>query len=391
MNDESDSNIGVPIGKSRKIGWLTDKGKVRETDEDCVLSSSFGGTFGTIHLFVVADGMGGHAKGEVASKKAISSIPSAAIWVDAFSRITTQKLLDDNNFKKSLEKGIKGANDRILEYTAEHPEASGMGTTSVCAIVRGNEVTLANVGDSRAYVVSDTKPIEQVTTDHSLVQELVDKGEITEAQARDHPSKNVITRAVGLSPSLEVDIKNIMLKNDESLLLCCDGVIAHLSDDDIQKIVLETPNPQDACRKIVDMTNDKGGSDNISLIILSKPSGLGQEVTEENKEPQEEMKAIKMQNAELQHQVQIVTHDLQEIKKDAAVMEAQQKDMLEELKDIKKDVSDHNAESSTEEKEREEMRAKKNQLKSEKDIIKQKEEREKAQSEPDFFKKGKKT
>jgi len=219
MNDESDSNIGVPIGKSRKIGWLTDIGKVRETDEDCVLSSSYGGTFGTIHLFVVADGMGGHAKGEVASKKAISSIPSAAIWVDTFSRITTQKLLDGTQFEKSLEKGIKEANDRILEYTDDHPEASGMGTTSVCAIVRGNEVTLANVGDSRAYVVSDTKPIEQVTTDHSLVQELVDKKEITEAQVRDHPSKNVITRAVGISPSLEVDTKNITLKNDESL--CC--------------------------------------------------------------------------------------------------------------------------------------------------------------------------
>ena len=259
-----------------------------------------------------------------------------------------------------------------------------MGTTIVCAIVRGNEVTLANVGDSRAYVVSDTKPIEQVTTDHSLVQELVDKGEITEAQARDHPSKNVITRAVGLSPSLEVDIKNIMLKNDESLLLCCDGVIAHLSDDDIQKIVLETPNPQDACRKIVDMTNDKGGSDNISLIILSKPSGLGKEVTEENKEPQEEMKAIKMQNAESQKQLGAVKNDLQKVKEAKEAYE-------EESKDIKKDVSDHNAESSTEEKEREEMRAKKNQLKSEKDIIKQKEEREKAQSEPDFFKKGKKT
>ncbi len=241
------------------------------------------------------------------------------------------KLLDGTQFEKSLEKGIKEANDRILEYTDDHPEASGMGTTSVCAIVRGNEVTLANVGDSRAYVVSDTKPIEQVTTDHSLVQELVDKKEITEAQVRDHPSKNVITRAVGISPSLEVDTKNITLKNDESLLLCCDGVTAHLSDDDIQKIVRNTPNPQDACRKIVDMTNDKGGSDNISLIILSKPSGLGKEVTEENKEPQEEMKAIKMQNAELQEQLGAVKNDLQKVKEAKEAYE-------EESKDIKKDV-----------------------------------------------------
>ena len=391
MNDESDSNIGVPIGKSRKIGWLTDIGKVRETDEDCVLSSSYGGTFGTIHLFVVADGMGGHAKGEVASKKAISSIPSAAIWVDTFSRITTQKLLDGTQFEKSLEKGIKEANDRILEYTDDHPEASGMGTTSVCAIVRGNEVTLANVGDSRAYVVSDTKPIEQVTTDHSLVQELVDKKEITEAQVRDHPSKNVITRAVGISPSLEVDTKNITLKNDESLLLCCDGVTAHLSDDDIQKIVRNTPNPQDACRKIVDMTNDEGGSDNISLIILSKPSGLGKEVNEENKESQEvndnenttwRMKAINMKRDELQCQVENISDDLQKKEKMLQSVKQQVQEYLEDIKNLQNEKAIL---------EKDKMKAEKNQLKLEKDIIKQKEERGKAQSEPDFFKKRKKT
>ena len=150
-----------------------------------------------------------------------------------------------------------------------------MGTTSVCAIVddRGI-VTIANVGDSRAYVISDKSGIRQETKDHSLVQELLDKNEINEEEARNHPNKNVITKAVGLSSSLEPDIKTVQLKNDESLLLCCDGVNAHLSDDDIKKIVQETPDPQHACKKIVDMANDRGGSDNISLIILSKPLDL---------------------------------------------------------------------------------------------------------------------
>ena len=272
MSQESDSNIDFPIGKPRKIGWLTDIGKVRETDEDCVSVSSFGGTFGTIHLLVVADGMGGHAKGEVASKIALSRI-----FTNSFSKIAVSELFNrDTPFASVLKQGIKKANDDILEHTAKNPESSGMGTTAVCAIVIGNKVTLANVGDSRAYVVS-ANDITQVTTDHSLVQEMVDRDEITKAQASDHPSKNVITRGVGISPSLEVDTKMVHLKNDESLLLCCDGVIAHLSDEDIQKIVQDTPDPQDACKKIVDLTNERGGSDNISLIILSKSSHLKDE------------------------------------------------------------------------------------------------------------------
>ena len=390
MNDESNSNIDVPKWWSRKLGSLTDKGKVRETDEDCVLALSFGGAFGTIHLLVVADGMGGHAKGEVASKKALERI-----WIDSFSKIAVPELFSETPFTKILEKGIKKANEEILEYTTKNPEASGMGTTSVCAIVYGNEVTLANVGDSRAYVVSDTKPIHQATKDHSLVQDLVDKKEITEAEARDHPNKNVLTKAVGISPSLEVDTKMVDLKNDESLLLCCDGVIAHLTDDDIQKIVQETPNPDHACRKIVNMANERGGSDNISLIILSKPSGFGEEVTEENKEKPEEMNAIlKKENAELQKQLTDSIEQLAESKKEAAVMSAQLQQCVEELADIHKDVTDLDVEPRIEDNksifiEFKKMKAEKNQLKIEKD--KQKEEREKAQQEPDFFKKRKKT
>ena len=280
MNDGPDTNMEVPIGKKRKLGWQTDVGKVRKTDEDCVSVSSFGGAFGTVHLLAVADGMGGHAKGEVASKIALSRI-----WVESFSKIAVQELFNDENLSSILEKGIEKANEAILEYTSKNPEASGMGTTSVCAIVTGNDVTLANVGDSRAYVISDNE-IRQETTDDSLVQELVDKGEITKDQAREHPSKNVITKAVGISSSLEAAIKTVQLKNDESLLLCCDGVNAHLSDDDIKKIVQETPDPQYACKKIVDMANDKGGTDNISLIILSKPLDLEIKPQKQNNDAQ---------------------------------------------------------------------------------------------------------
>jgi protein phosphatase len=214
--------------------------------------------------------MGGHAKGEVASKLATKEM--CKVWVESFSKIAVPELFNEEDFESVLAKGIKNANEEILEYTSKNPEASGMGTTSVCAIVgEDSRVAIANVGDSRAYVISDKSGIRQETKDHSFVQGLLDKNEINEEEARNHPNKNVITKALGLSPSLEPDIKTVQLKNDESLLLCCDGVNAHLSDDDIKKIVQETPDPQHACKKIVDMANDRGGSDNISLIILSKP------------------------------------------------------------------------------------------------------------------------
>ena len=177
-------------------------------------------------------------------------------------------MLNNTPFTKILEKGIQNANQDILDYTAKNPEASGMGTTSVCAVVKDNQIHLANVGDSRAYRVSDDE-ICRVTKDHSYVQALIDEGEITEEQAREHPRKNEITRAVGIMPSVEVDTMKLTLDSDESLLLCCDGVIAHLSDDDINKIIRDSPDPQTACQEIVDMANERGGSDNISLIILS--------------------------------------------------------------------------------------------------------------------------
>ncbi|HIO31989.1 MAG TPA: Stp1/IreP family PP2C-type Ser/Thr phosphatase [Candidatus Nitrosopelagicus sp.] len=262
MNQENNSNSDSSAEKARKIGMLTDVGQVRTVDEDSILAAdlSFGvnSESSKFLLLAVADGMGGHAKGEEASKIALNAIARAVI----------PDLLNNTPFTKILEKGIQNANQDILDYTAKNPEASGMGTTSVCAVVKDNQIHLANVGDSRAYRVSDDE-ICRVTKDHSYVQALIDEGEITEEQAREHPRKNEITRAVGIMPSIEVDTMKLTLDSDESLLLCCDGVIAHLSDDDIHKIIRDSPDPQTACQEIVDMANERGGSDNISLIILS--------------------------------------------------------------------------------------------------------------------------
>ena len=262
MNQENNSNSDSSAEKARKIGMLTDVGQVRTVDEDSILAAdlSFGvnSESSKFLLLAVADGMGGHAKGEEASKIALNAIARAVI----------PDLLNNTPFTKILEKGIQNANQDILDHTAKNPEASGMGTTSVCAVVKDNQIHLANVGDSRAYRVSDDE-ICRVTKDHSYVQALIDEGDITEEQAREHPRKNEITRAVGIMPSIEVDTMKLTLDSDESLLLCCDGVIAHLSDDDIHKIIRDSSDPQTACQEIVDLANERGGSDNISLIILS--------------------------------------------------------------------------------------------------------------------------
>ena len=299
MNDGPDTNTDVLTEKQRIFGSLSDIGKVRETDEDFVSVLKLSGVFGTVHILAVADGMGGHAKGEVASKLATKEM--CKVWVESFSKIAILELFNETDFELVLEKGIKNANEKILEYTSKNPEASGMGTTTVCAIVDElGRVTIANVGDSRAYVISDKSGIRQETKDHSLVQELLDKNEINEEEARNHPNKNIVTKAVGLSSSLEPDIKTVQLKNDESLLLCCDGVIAHLTDDDIEKIVQETPDPQHVCKKIVDMANDRGGSDNISLIILSKPLDLKELDSKKLSEHEDIIAKLQVSQAEYQ-------------------------------------------------------------------------------------------
>ena len=247
---------------SRKIGMITDIGKVRKIDEDSILAADL--SFGInsesekFLLLAVADGMGGAAKGEEASKIALNTLTKTII----------PELFGALSFTELLENGIKNANQEILDYTTNNPESSGMGTTTVCAVIKGNDVHLANVGDSRAYVISKDE-IRRVTKDHSYVQALIDEGQITEEEAREHPQKNVITKAVGIMESVEPDTMKLALDTDESLLLCCDGVIAHLTDEDIHKIICNTNDPQNACQQIVDLANKRGGSDNISLIILS--------------------------------------------------------------------------------------------------------------------------
>ncbi|MDA7989961.1 MAG: Stp1/IreP family PP2C-type Ser/Thr phosphatase [Gammaproteobacteria bacterium] len=247
----------------RRLGMQTDVGMIRPVDEDSILAMDLSlasdSKSRSMRLLVVADGMGGRAKGEDASRIAVDSL-SCRVVSGSFGSSSLAGL---------LEHGIQDANRRILDHTVSHPESEGMGTTVVCAIVAGNDVYVANVGDSRAYAVH-RGGIRRITKDHSVVQELVDAGKITEEEARTHPQKNIITRAVGHAGYIDVDTFRLTLDSDESLLLCCDGVMAHLTDDDIHAAVTESEDPQKACQRIIDTANERGGKDNISLIILSE-------------------------------------------------------------------------------------------------------------------------
>ena len=246
----------------RTIGVITDKGRRRDTDEDSVLAVDF--NFGmeekTTHKYflAVADGMGGHAMGEIASQKAISILAKEVF----------PKLFFPHDYDMVLKNAIKEANVGILNHIEKYPQCAGMGTTTIAAIVEDNDVYLANVGDSRAYLVSEEE-IRRISKDQSYVQHLVDTGEITQEQARTHPEKNKILGAVGLSEKIKIDTMKLTLSNDEFLLLCCDGVVDHLTDEQIQKIILSSTSPQKACNQIVKACNMAGGFDNISLTMIS--------------------------------------------------------------------------------------------------------------------------
>ena len=145
-----------------------------------------------------------------------------------------------------------------------------MGTTLSLAIVDGRNLYVANVGDSRTYVIND-REIFQVTRDHSLVQEMVDRGELSPEDARHHPRKNVITMALGVYDEVTPDIGCLTMEPSDSILLCCDGLINHVEDEDIQRVVVETSDPQTACDILVALANKGGGADNISVIIARAP------------------------------------------------------------------------------------------------------------------------
>lgn len=249
-----------------RIGYKSDPGKARELDEDCtavvridVLCESHPRR---ATLLIIADGMGGHNAGEVASRLAVKRT------TEEISNLMLREISPDSPeyVKKSLEMIIKDVNEYVLHIVEENPRYRGMGTTLTVALVQGSSVYIGHVGDSRAYIVNEDR-IEQITRDHSYVQELLDRNEITPEQARGHSQKNLITRAIGLYRDVEVDVDRKYIFGDDYLLLCCDGLTDMVTDEEIHAVVLQNDDPQRICDILIQEANRRGGPDNISVIV----------------------------------------------------------------------------------------------------------------------------
>jgi protein phosphatase len=244
---------------------LTDVGRKRAHNEDAWRALP------EEQLFLVADGMGGHNAGEVASAMAVDIV--GQFFRDARRDPPVnwpyKHKLDEVHDSETLSIAVQYANLRIFESARENSDRRGMGTTFVGAMVRANAAWVAHVGDSRSYVVRNSGAIEPLTTDHSLLEEYRrTRPDLTEEQVRRFPYKNVITRALGMKTDVCVEMHRHELHDGDVLVLCCDGLTGMVPDDRIQRIVRSTPVLQDACRTLVQTANDAGGVDNITVILV---------------------------------------------------------------------------------------------------------------------------
>ena len=228
-------------------GGKTDPGEKRPNNEDAFYLDEKRG------LFIVADGMGGHRAGEVASETAIEEIKKLV------RQSGTLRTPDD------LQRAIDSANQAAYLKSLESPDFHGMGTTLVVAQITNGKLLLAHVGDSRAYLLGE-RGLERLTEDHSVIYQYIKEGRITEEEARKHPRKGGILRALGVEKFVEADTKELPY-NGETLLLCTDGVTDMLRDEEIEEILKNNPDPRQACEQLVEKANQAGGWDNITVIV----------------------------------------------------------------------------------------------------------------------------
>ena len=212
--------------------------------------------------------MGGAAAGEEASRIAIETIQDELIDAQ-FQTPDDYHEVDADTLSARMREIVMNANQQIFKRAKSKPEFKGMGTTLTMAFARESEVILAHVGDSRAYLVDSSGDIIQLTADHSFVQALVDAGHITADEADDHPMKNVLYRALGQGDEVEVDVHfGLQLRVKDSLVLCSDGLTLHVKPFEIAEIVADELDPDVCSQKLVDLANDRGGKDNISVIVI---------------------------------------------------------------------------------------------------------------------------
>ena len=238
----------------------SDVGLMRTINQDSIFVSM--SSVGKLpNLFIVADGMGGHKAGDVASRKSIEEF---------IKYVCTTNMTDPANI---LDSGIMEINKIILDLAKSNKDYSGMGTTFVAATIVENHVYIANVGDSRLYLIG--RDIRQITRDHSLVEDMVRMGVLEREEARTHYKKNVITKAIGVADdkTSTPDIFEIEVENGDKLLLCSDGLTNMVEDYDIKKIVKDNDSIEDAVRELIKQANENGGKDNISAILIEPEIG----------------------------------------------------------------------------------------------------------------------
>ena len=244
-----------------KIFSKTDIGLLRDENQDCVWSASL--SDGACAA-VLCDGMGGEAHGGLASRIAVDVISKRILG-------TFSEMMNRNSVRNLLITADSAANSSVVDAARKQPEGAVMGTTCVAAIVSGGRAYIVNVGDSRGYHLftsEDSECIQQVTKDHSHVRDLIDRGEITEEQAKLHPDRNKITRAIGAEEMVTPDYFELDLADGDMLLLCSDGLSSYGDDMDILDICFEYP-VEVICDKLVDYANGNGGHDNISVALIA--------------------------------------------------------------------------------------------------------------------------
>lgn len=245
-----------------KSFYLTDAGKVRSHNEDSVtiLKNASGE-----YLLIVADGMGGHRAGEVASSMVVTHMGKRFSEISSIgSKIDAVNWLNDN---------ISEINKEILDYTKENTESTGMGTTVVIALLTNNYLIFGNIGDSSGYVMKNNH-LHKVTKDHTLVSLLVAAGDLTEEEAKYHPKKNVLMKALGAAEKVELDIFDVDMNGITAILLCSDGLTNMLTKEQIEKVLTdEELEIEEKIIKLIRKTNARGGTDNVSVAYLVIESG----------------------------------------------------------------------------------------------------------------------
>ncbi len=240
--------------------YLTDTGMVRDHNEDSVIIIK--NSEDSI-LMAVADGMGGHRAGEVASSIAISYLSKR--FTESFFKMSKASAVE------WIKTCVNEINGQMFKYTEENPESKGMGTTLVMTLITKDYILFGNIGDSSGFVMKDNK-IHKVTHDHTLVNLLLAAGELTEEEAKNHPKKNILMNALGINDPIEIDVFDCNMEIDE-ILLCSDGLTTMITEEQIEKVLLSELTVEEKVIKLIKKANNRGGNDNISVAYLKKNKG----------------------------------------------------------------------------------------------------------------------